>query len=95
METGWFIAMICMTGLTAADIKEKKISVIHVLLFGLMACIYRIVAGGEWKSVLYASIPGVFLLMVSLCTKESIGYGDGWTVLAMGLLVGAEISGMR
>lgn len=90
VETGRFIAMMCMAVLTAADIKEKKIPVLYVLLFGMMACAYRIAAGGEWMSVLYASIPGIFLLMVSFCTKESIGYGDGWSVLALGLFVGAE-----
>ena len=38
--------------------------------------------------MIYSLIPGAFLLAISLCTRESIGYGDGWTVLALGILLG-------
>lgn len=91
MQTGWVIALVCMAVLAIVDIKEKAVPVMLILLFGITAFVYRFAAGSrEWLSVLYSLGPGVFLLAVSLCTKESIGYGDGWTVLALGMLIGTE-----
>ena len=90
MQIGWIIAVAGMAVLTITDIKEKKIPVATLILFGITAIIYRITEGGKWIDIVYSAITGVFLLMVSFCTKESIGYGDGWTVLILGLLVGVE-----
>lgn len=91
MSAGWIIAAVCMTVLAIVDIREKAIPVTFLVAFGIMAVGYVLMEGeGEWRPVLYSLIPGVFLLAVSLCTRESIGYGDGWVVLALGLLTGAE-----
>ena len=90
MQSGWIIAVVCMSVLAITDIKEKAVPYVFLVVFGMIAVIYTVMRGEkEWINILYSLIPGVFLLMVSLCTKESIGYGDGWTVMALGLLLGA------
>lgn len=33
-------------------------------------------------------LPGVFLLLISFCTREKVGYGDGLILLAIGLFTG-------
>lgn len=38
--------------------------------------------------VLGDMVPGLFLLFSGALTRQSIGYGDGWLVLAGGLLTG-------
>lgn len=91
MQTGWIIATIGMTILAIVDIRERAISIAFILLFDIMAVLYVAMKGDiAGISVLYALIPGAFLLAVGLCTRESVGYGDGWIVLALGLLIGAE-----
>lgn len=91
MQSGWIIAIVCMGVLAIADVKEKAVPSIFLMIFGVIAVIYAVLnREKEWMNILYSLIPGIFLLMVSLCTKESIGYGDGWAVAALGLLIGAE-----
>lgn len=89
MQIKWMIAIAFMVVLTAIDIRKKQIPVIILFIFGVTAAFF-IVRSGEREgiSVVYSLIPGVFLLTLSLCTRESIGYGDGWTVLVLGLLLG-------
>lgn len=59
--------------------------------FGISAFIYTVICSDrEWYYIMYGLVPGAFLLALSLCTRESIGYGDGWTISALGLLVGAK-----
>ena len=91
MQNGWMIAIVCLSLLSIADIKEKAVPCIFLAVFGMIAFIYAVRSGEkEWIHILYSLIPGVFLLMVGMCTKESIGYGDGWVVMALGLLIGAD-----
>lgn len=91
MWSGQMIAMICMVILAVADIREKAVPNMFLAVFGLTAVIYTAMQGEKnWLAILYSLIPGVFLLTVSLCTRESIGYGDGWAAMALGLLTGME-----
>lgn len=85
----WMIVIIFMAVFTIYDIRKKEIPTVWLFLFGITSLTYVIVNGEtEWLSVIYALIPGASLLAISLCTRESIGYGDGWTVLVMGILLG-------
>ena len=89
MNVKWIIAIIFMLILTVMDIRKKEISVLLLLIFGATVVFYVAVKGErEALSVIYSLIPGAFLLALSLCTRESIGYGDGWTMLVLGLLLG-------
>ncbi len=89
MYVKWIIAIIFMLILTVMDIRKKEISVLLLVIFGATVVFYVAVKGErEALSVIYSLIPGAFLLALSLCTRESIGYGDGWTMLVLGLLLG-------
>jgi prepilin signal peptidase PulO-like enzyme (type II secretory pathway) len=35
-------------------------------------------------------LPGIILLAIGFITKESIGYGDGWLLLALGMWLSLE-----
>lgn len=72
--------------LSVEDIKEKRISIYNILFFATSAVIYRVLTGQLlWKEIGICLIPGSILLLLALLTKESIGYGDGMAVLALGL----------
>ena len=38
--------------------------------------------------MLYAALPGIFMLIVSFCSKEKIGRGDGILLIMLGLMTG-------
>lgn len=89
MEKGCVVAVIFIVFCTISDVRTGKIPVLVILVFGL-ASVWLLITGntGSWREILYALVPGMALLALSLCTGESIGYGDGLTVLVLGLLVG-------
>lgn len=79
-----------MAVLSAEDIREKKISACKIFIFAVFAVMYR---GLEYQypfsEIVCCILPGGILLLVSLLTKESIGYGDGVAVMVLGLWTGA------
>lgn len=81
--------LIFLAVLAAQDIKEKKISVNKLLVFAFMAVLYRLFMKQIfWQEILECMIPGAMLLLLSQATKEGIGYGDGITVIVLGLWTG-------
>lgn len=93
MEAGieWVISFIFIGICAVEDIRKKEIPVAILALFGILSLFYIGVLGEkEWMDVIFSFIPGAFLLLLSLCTRESIGYGDGLVTLVLGILVGLE-----
>lgn len=83
------ISLLFLAGLSAGDIREKKIPVYSVAFFAVSAVLYRIVTGQfSWDELKWGMAPGWILLLLAFLTKESIGYGDGMMVLALGLWTG-------
>lgn len=79
-----FIAICCIF-----DIRKKEIPIFIIVAFGILSLIAVAIAQKpELYSVMYSLIPGAAMLGLSLCTKESIGYGDGFVVLVLGVLLG-------
>lgn len=92
IELEWIIIGIFMAICTVADIRKKEIPAAVIVLSGLpLLC--HIIFGNErqWMDILYSLMPGIFLLMLSYCTKESIGYGDGLVVAVIGICMGTGI----
>ena len=83
-------ALLFLAALTPEDIKEKQISSKTIIISGLLAFICRMVAGRGWsgREMGYSLIPGIFLLILSVVSKESIGIGDGMAVAVLGLWIG-------
>lgn len=87
-QIGYCGALLFLSGLAVYDIKWRKIPVIWVLAFGIIAVLYFIAGGkGSIKSVLLCVTPGMILLLLSLLTGEKIGYGDGMAVLVLGFFL--------
>lgn len=81
--------LVLLAMLAAEDIRERKISVNKLLIFALLAVVYRIFMKELWwQEILGAVSPGIMLLLLSWSTNESIGYGDGMTVVVLGLWMG-------
>lgn len=78
-----------LTTIVLEDIREKKIALHKILLFGIGALLWRMVTNTFLCSALLGSImPGMVLLLLAFVSKESIGYGDGLAVIVFGLWTG-------
>lgn len=87
----WIIAAFFMLISTVTDIKNKTIPISVMILFGIFAAVYAVIGNKHILEIIYSLTPGAFLLALSLCTRESIGYGDGLLVMVLGVLVGFSI----
>lgn len=64
-----------------------------VVWIGMLTAVCLQIGGamGETNIVLAALslLPGAGFFLLSFLTREKVGYGDGWTLLMIGLFVGA------
>lgn len=83
-------ALLFLAALAPEDIREKQISSKTIIISGLLAFICRLLAERGWngREIVYSLIPGIFLLILSVVSKESIGIGDGMAVAVLGLWIG-------
>ena len=85
-QIGFSVALLMIAYLAMQDIKQNEISLFVLILSGCVALLF--LAAEERliiNEVTEKMLPGMLMLALSLLSKESIGYGDGATVLVLGL----------
>jgi leader peptidase (prepilin peptidase)/N-methyltransferase len=70
-----------------SDIKKKEIIIKFTVLYGLFGVITRAAIGFDWKDFLLAMLPGLVGMVLAFVTREQIGYGDAWILLATGCCI--------
>lgn len=74
---------------TWKDIKTKTVSLLFSFITACILLILQLVfADNHFSYYLYALIPGIFLLFISFCTRQSLGYGDCIVFLTIGIGLG-------
>lgn len=76
-----------LVGLSAQDMKKKKISLIPVIGMFMIGIITVCMEKYRLTGLLFALMPGVFMLVFAKLSNEQVGYGDGLILLALGLLL--------
>ena len=86
----WAVSLIFIMICTITDIRKREIPLTMIILFSCLSLVIAKIRGeeGGWFSFLYSMAPGVFFLLLSFCTRQSIGYGDVLVILVLGLYVG-------
>jgi leader peptidase (prepilin peptidase)/N-methyltransferase len=82
--------VIVLTGLLincAVDIKKKEILIKFTVLYGFIGLVIKILTGFDGKDFLLSMLPGIICMMLSFLTKEQIGLGDAWILLATGCCI--------
>lgn len=84
--------MICMgilLSLSVIDIHFRKIPTDILVLASIAALAYQGMTGKAdlWLAAGGAGV-GILFLMVSIVTREGLGYGDSWAILVLGLYLG-------
>lgn len=83
-----YVVLLCLATLAAIDLRIRKIPVLPVLFLGLFGVSFRLCTGGTFWELAAGVMPGVFLLALAVCTRESVGIGDGLVLLALGGFIG-------
>ena len=72
------------------DIKRKEIAPGVCFSIGILGCICSLLQGRDGMSFLLAEIPGCICLLISVCTRQAVGYGDGIFLCGLGMLYPLE-----
>lgn len=83
------ICLIIILGVICVfDIKRKKIPVYMLIILAAAGIISNFTVGEfDIEKRIIAMLPGMIVLIVSMITKQQIGYGDGMIILIMGLYI--------
>ena len=84
------MAGVCLFLQSIWDVRTKTIPLWISLGFGVVSFFYSLCIQREWNSFLYAILPGVFCLGLGYCTRQAIGYGDGFLLCALATLYSLE-----
>lgn len=92
-ENGMVLSALILTFICAICDMKKKLIPVPPIAFGislaLVVWIWHILAEkAVFAEMLYAALPGIFLLVISFVSKERIGRGDGLLLLMTGLMTG-------
>lgn len=83
------ISLLFLALMAREDIREKRISAYKIAGFAGAAVLYLMAEGQlDWGEIMRSLLPGGLLLLLAFLTRESIGYGDGAAVAALGLWTG-------
>lgn len=88
------IIIVILLGISSfMDMKYRKISTRLLIVFGILAILIwvgKIYMNGivEISKILLDILPGLILLLLGKATRESIGYGDGYLFIIIGLYIG-------
>lgn len=74
------------------DVRRREIPISVIVVGGILGIamnLWQIVGGNLSISEASASLlPGIFVLLIGLVTREKVGYGDGFLLLVIGLFTG-------
>lgn len=81
-----------MAGLSLADIRNKKIPIAGLVLWGVLTVLYQcwMVWRGELRAenICLGAGVGIIFLVISKVTDEAIGYGDSVAITILGAYLG-------
>lgn len=84
----WIVLVFLFVG-ALWDAKKKAVPIIFLLIWGMVSVIYFILEifnGQNILGMLVGIIPGVVALVLSVISREQIGFGDGLILLCVGCI---------
>lgn len=70
------------------DIRTRKIMMMPIYACMLVSLINMITDCSGWETIAYGALPGVVILLVSFLTRGSVGDGDAYLFIVLGMLMG-------
>lgn len=76
-----------------SDRKKKRIHLIPVAIFGLAGiCLCAFQGPKDIAYAFFGMVPGAMVLLLAYASGEKIGYGDGFVLMATGVLLGFRMN---
>lgn len=76
-----------------SDLRKKRVAVRWMLVCAILLVPLGAARALQEKnfliSQLMGAVPGVLFLLLGYVTKEAVGYADGWSIVLIGLYLGA------
>ncbi|MCQ2501102.1 MAG: hypothetical protein MJ117_07135 [Lachnospiraceae bacterium] len=89
MKGSDLISMLVFLGVNGVqDLRKREIFLIPTLLYGFFLVWQFLLEGESAGELLVSCIPGILLLAMSLTVEGSVGLGDVWVLLVMGIRLG-------
>lgn len=70
------------------DVRAKQVPAGYLLAGSCTAILFQVSGRMSWYLWGLGIATGAMFLLFSKCSKESIGYGDSWMILNLGMLLG-------
>lgn len=84
-----FIILLFLYWESVQDIKNQQISLNSIIVAAFAGLIIRLFGGEEISGGLLCGIlPGIFFVVISKISYQSIGYGDGFVIMILGEYLG-------
>ena len=88
--------LVIMLFISVRDIRKKEILSAEIILTGIISAAGTVmmICKGKFDIISFAIslMPGILMLLISLISRESVGYGDGLLALLAGPALGAEVA---
>lgn len=91
IKVGMILAV--LGGTAVFDLKKREIPVYSIVLLfgiGLFGMCIDTKASLGWVEKILAFVPGLLSFVVAAATREKVGYGDAWILLALGSCLSGE-----
>ena len=89
----WFV-LAYLAAVSLEDMMKKTVSLWLILLGNAGAAgwlMWNCVKGQMvWQAVILSILPAILFLIIAKVSKEQVGYGDGWLMLPLGIILGFE-----
>lgn len=72
------------------DWKKREILLWSVCIYAVWGIVWAILQKRIWQEYILLFVLGVFLILVSVCTRGALGLGDVWIILALGFAMKPE-----
>ena len=70
------------------DIKKKELNLIYCTIFFIVGIAYALLyLNGNMEGLIFALMPGIVLLILSMLFSSQIGMGDGIMIITLGLFM--------
>lgn len=72
------------------DWKKREILLGSVCIYAIWGIVWAILQKRIWQEYILLFVMGMFLILVSVCTRGALGLGDVWILLALGFVMKPE-----
>lgn len=90
-EIGNVLLALVLGAVAYRDWRTKQISCLSLFVMSILVLVLRIVLVEDsiWSTLGGVAV-GVAFFLISKCSRESVGYGDCWLILLLGIFLGGR-----